>query len=180
MRKFLICLAVIVALTVFGTRAMAMPVSFGDNGVGLQAVLNNITMGPSPVDSSTDVLTDGLSDSMDSYWSFTGFNIMSISIVVDEVTQWASLNTFGVYDAANPMNRVPIFGGSASAGSASAGAAGGGVATTQLVRPLSRSTQTSNQVVRATRVLDVVNMIRLSFSFTYKGIYEQSLRLNVS
>jgi hypothetical protein len=74
-------------------------------------------MGPSPGDSSTDVLTDGLSDSMDSYWSFSGFNVSSISTVVIEITQWAGFNTFGVYDAANPMRMVQVFDGTATSAS---------------------------------------------------------------
>jgi hypothetical protein len=70
MRKFLICLAVIMALTMIGGRAFAVP--FGDGGVALQGVLDNITIGPNPGVSSVNVLTDALTDNMDSYWAIHG------------------------------------------------------------------------------------------------------------
>jgi hypothetical protein len=113
MKKFLIYLAVIMALTMIGGRATA--VSFGDGGVGLQTVFDNITLGPNPGVSSINVLTDEMPDSIDSYWSIHGSG-GSVSTVI-EVAQWAGTNTFGIYDAANPMKRVQILGGGATRGS---------------------------------------------------------------
>jgi hypothetical protein len=97
-----------------GGRASAVP--FGDGGAGLQAALDNITIGPNPGVSSTNVLTDALTDTMDSYWSIHGSG-GSVSTLIIEVAQWATTNTFGIYDAANSMNMVQIFSGGASTGS---------------------------------------------------------------
>lgn len=114
MRKFLICLSVIMALMMIGGRATAVP--FGDGGVGLQAALDNITLLPVSGVSSTNVLTDALTDAMDSYWSIHGSG-GSVSTLIIEVAQWASTNTFGIYDSANQMSMVQIFGGGATTGS---------------------------------------------------------------
>jgi hypothetical protein len=114
MRKFLICLAVIMALTMIGGRAMAVP--FGDGGVALQGVLDNITVAPNPGVSSTNVLTDALSDSTDSLWAIHGSG-GSVNTLIIELAQWANSNTFGIYDPTNSATRVQIFGGGAAAGS---------------------------------------------------------------
>ncbi|MGA1865293.1 MAG: PEP-CTERM sorting domain-containing protein [bacterium] len=114
MRKFFMCLAIIIALMMIGGRANAVP--FGDGGVGLQTALNNITLGPNPGVSSTNVLTDEVGDINDSYWSIHGSG-GSVSTLVIEVAQWASTNTFGIFDQLNPVNRVQIFGGGATSGS---------------------------------------------------------------
>jgi hypothetical protein len=114
MKKILIVMAIVLALTmIIGGRAMA--VLFGDGGAGLQAVLDNITIGPVPGSSSTNVLTDEISDNMDSSWALLSWG--SVSTVVIEVTAWAGTNTFGVYDAANHMKKVQIFDGVATTGS---------------------------------------------------------------
>ena len=116
MKKFIICLAVIMALSMIGGKVNA--VSFGDGGVELQTVLDNITLGPNPGISSINVLTDEIPDCVDSYWSIHGSG-GSVSTVVMELAQWAGTNSFGIYDHANPMNRVQIFSGGATSGSQS-------------------------------------------------------------
>lgn len=115
MRKFLWIL-MITALGVFLLAGNSMAVPFGDGGVGLQGVLDNITLGPNPGVSSTNVLTDALTDNMDSYWSIHGSG-GSVITVVAEVAQWAGSNLFWVYDAANPAKMVQIFDGMATTGS---------------------------------------------------------------
>ncbi|MGA1839689.1 MAG: PEP-CTERM sorting domain-containing protein [bacterium] len=107
MKKFLICTAMIMALIMTGGKATA--VLFGDGGVGLQTVLDNITLGPYPGISSTNVLTDALTDNMDSYWSIHTSLGSVISMIIEE-TIWAGTNTFGVYDADDPTKRIPIWG----------------------------------------------------------------------
>jgi hypothetical protein len=113
MRKILICMAVIMTLVMLGGRANAAV--FGDGGVALQGVLDNITIAPNPGVSSVNVLTDEATDSIDSHWSITGTG-GSISTIVIELAAWANYNLFGVYDAWNPANTVQIFGGAAGAG----------------------------------------------------------------
>ena len=81
-------------------------------------MLDNITLGPNPGVSSINVLTDEMSDGIDSYWSIHGSG-GSVSTVIIEVAQWAGANTFGIYDAANPMKMVQIFGGGETSGSQS-------------------------------------------------------------
>ncbi|MGA1842734.1 MAG: PEP-CTERM sorting domain-containing protein [bacterium] len=114
MRKFIICLAVIMTLIMIGGRASA--VTFGDGGIALQAVLDNITVGPNPGFSSTNVLTDALSDTMDSYWAIHGSG-GSVNTIVIELASWANSNLFGIYDATNPAKMVQVFDGAATAGS---------------------------------------------------------------
>ena len=107
MKKILIFMAVIMFLTMIGGRAYAVP--FGDGGVKLQGVLDNITNAPDPNNSSTNVLTDGLSDNMDSYWVEQTVTSMSVITLVTQSSSWAVGNTFGIYDAANPMKMVQVF-----------------------------------------------------------------------
>jgi hypothetical protein len=114
MRKFLICLAIIMAMMMTGGRASA--VLFGDGGTGLQTVLNDITMGPNPGASSTNVLTDALTDDMDSYWAIHGSG-GSVNTLIMEIAQWAGYNIFGIYDSFDPTKRVPVLGGIATTGS---------------------------------------------------------------
>jgi hypothetical protein len=96
--------------------APAMAATFGDGGASLQGALDNITVGPNPGVSSTNVLTDENPDWWDSYWSIHGSG-GSVSTVVIEIAQWAGTNTFGIFDAANPLQKVQIFDGAASTGS---------------------------------------------------------------
>jgi hypothetical protein len=95
--------------------AMANPY-FGDGGVSLQGALDGITKSPNPGDSSTNVLTDAMSDTWDSYWAIDGSG-GAVHTVVIEIAAWAPFTTFGVYDVASPMKMVQIFGGGATAGS---------------------------------------------------------------
>jgi hypothetical protein len=114
MRKFFICLAVIMALTMIGGRASAVP--FGDGGAALQGVLNSITIAPNPNVSSTNVLTDEIPDTLDSYWAIHGSG-GSVSTVIIELAAFANTNMFGIFDSSNPMKMVQIFGGAATTGS---------------------------------------------------------------
>lgn len=103
-----------VTIFVWGGAALALP--FGDGGVALQGVLNNITLGPNPGVSSVDVSQDEISDLYDSYWSIHGSG-GSVNTLVIELATWADSTTFGIYDRDNPAKMVQIFGGAATTGS---------------------------------------------------------------
>jgi len=95
------------------TPVLANPATFGsDGGVRLQNELNKITIAPTLGSSSVNVLTDDLSDSLDSYWSITGSNT-SVATLVFKVTEssYGDLGTFGVYDAADSSKKVELFDG---------------------------------------------------------------------
>ena len=95
----------------FASDVEATPM-FGDGGISLQGILDDITVGG---DSSVDVTTDALDDSLDSLWSITGVG-SSTSTIVIELAGNMNTNELGVYDAADPSNRVLLFGGAAGAG----------------------------------------------------------------
>jgi len=101
------------ALSLSTAPATAALAIFGDGGDELQGALNDITVGGV---SSVDVRTDALSESDDPYWGIdgSGGTVNTISI---EHAAWNYYNSFGIYDAANPANRVQIFDGSAYVGS---------------------------------------------------------------
>ncbi|MBN1359458.1 MAG: hypothetical protein JW993_02650 [Sedimentisphaerales bacterium] len=108
MKRFLF-MSLVCAITC--TPVLAAPAYFGDGGTNLQAVLDGITQGGP---SSIDVTTDALADPVDSYWSIGGSG-GSFATVVKQYT--VSAIPFGVYDAANPANKVQLFSGSEAAGS---------------------------------------------------------------
>ncbi|MGA1842479.1 MAG: DUF4114 domain-containing protein [bacterium] len=108
--KRLIIVLMLLALCPFLLTNNSMAVTFGDGGVALQAVLDSITVSP-PGGSSIDVTTREVPDYGDSYWSAgpTGLYLAMIF----EFSDLSEFNEFGIFDAANPSNRVPIFGGEA-------------------------------------------------------------------
>jgi len=59
------------------------------------------------------VLTDALSDTVDSYWKTQASGTAATTLIV-EIAQWAGFNSFGIYDAANSGNKVTIFTGVAA------------------------------------------------------------------
>ena len=113
-RKILV-LAVVAATLGLATNASA--VVFGDGGVALQGVFNQITLGPNPGVSSINVNTDQVG--FDEVWDITGTG-GSISSIIIELAGYAGTNTFGVYDPFSPGTRVQIFDGAASTGSQAA------------------------------------------------------------
>ena len=84
----------------------------GGTGAALQGVLDGITLRPNPGDSSVDVTTDIIPDSVDSTWSITGTG-GSIATMVIELAGFAANNTFGVY---NSGQYVELFAGANVAG----------------------------------------------------------------
>jgi hypothetical protein len=98
----------VVAAFLMAGSALAVP--FGDGGASLQQVFDDITVGPVAGDSSIDVVGDEMADPLDSYWSITGTG-GSIATIIIELAGFAGSNTFGVYDADNPLNYVEIFAG---------------------------------------------------------------------
>lgn len=90
-------------------------VLFDDGGAAVQSILDSITVSPNPNDSSVNAATDYLSDPNDSLWSITG-SAISGSTIVAELAGFAGTNVFGIYDAANPSNKVTLFSGADSVG----------------------------------------------------------------
>jgi len=117
MKKKLLLAICLASLCLNAAPAMADP--FGaDGGARLQSVLDNITKGPNPGDSSVDVTTDMLPDDKaagspyDSYWSITGTG-GSFATLVFKVTEsgYETLGDFGIYDYADPTKTVQLFEG---------------------------------------------------------------------
>ena len=96
--------------SIFFMASNASAILFGsDGGAELQGVLDNITVDS---DSSIDVTTDALADSIDSYWSITASG-GSIATMIIELAGYASGNTFGIYSG-DPY--VELFAGANEAG----------------------------------------------------------------
>ena len=110
--KKLILISILLGLV--ATPVLANPAVFGDGGVALQGVLNNITA-PYPGVSSVNVLTDDLADNIDSYWSITATGQTATTLII-ELAAFAGTNTFGIYDASNPLQKIQVFAGAAPAG----------------------------------------------------------------
>jgi hypothetical protein len=101
----------ILFLTVFIAASSSYALIYNNNFT-LQGVLDDITTAPVPGDSSVDVTTDYLNDSIDSYWSITGTG-GSLSTMIIEVATFAPNNIFGVYSG---DKYVPLFVGGNVAG----------------------------------------------------------------
>ena len=83
--------------------------------LSLQGLLNSITVpGPSSIDAS-DNDNDALPDSTDTLWSVAASGTASQTIFF-EIAGYANQNSFGIYDAADPTNRIEIFTGSDASG----------------------------------------------------------------
>lgn len=110
MKKFLLGLFTVCMplFLVFGY-ASATPISSSS----LQQILNNITVGPNPGVSSVNVNTDQLT--FDSYWMMTASG-GSLATFIIELADFASTNTFGLYDGTDSTKLVQVFSGSASTG----------------------------------------------------------------
>jgi hypothetical protein len=98
-------LGILAALTMVGA-------SWGTiiNGSSLQTVLDNITDDGS---SSVNVNTDQVSQ--DKYWALTASGTSAATMII-ELAGNAPSNTFGLYDLANPSNKVTLFAGAATDG----------------------------------------------------------------
>jgi len=107
-------------LSLFLSTTPAMAALFGDGtgtGAALDGVLDGITVAPSPTpgNSSVNVLTDEITEGLDKHWHTTGLG-STVSSMIVELAAFAPGNTFGVYDLADPTNKVEIFNGSDAAG----------------------------------------------------------------
>ncbi|MGE3666166.1 MAG: DUF4114 domain-containing protein [Steroidobacteraceae bacterium] len=120
----------------FGAAAQATPVnlSAGNGEKNLQQILDGITVDGS---SSVNVLTDQYAN--DSQWSLGGSG-GAFSQIVIELAGYAAINSFGIYDAADPTRFVEIFAGSAAAGGSSSRATFSIMADGQVVRNLFEET----------------------------------------
>ncbi len=105
-------LLVVCVAALFLSAAPAMAAMFGDGGAALDGVFDSITVAPSPTpgNSSVNVLTDEITEGLDKHWHITGSSASTNTMII-ELAGYAPVNIFGVYDIANPANRVPIFGG---------------------------------------------------------------------
>jgi hypothetical protein len=92
-----------------------LAVPFGDGGAALQGVFDSITVAPIAGSSSVNAATDEILDINDSYWSLTATG-GSVETIVIELAAWEGDNYFGVYDAADPTNKVQVFAGADVAG----------------------------------------------------------------
>ena len=123
--KRILLLALFASL--FLSAAPAMADMFGDGGVALDGVLDSITASPTPGNTSVNVLTDEIPEGLDKHWHTTASGA-SVNTMVMEMAGFAANNIFGVYDIANPANKVEIFSGANVAGNQtmlSVSAAGG-------------------------------------------------------
>ena len=93
--------------------AWATPINLSGGEENLQQVLDGITIGGN---SSVDVVNDQAVP--DELWSL-GASGGAFSQIVIEIAGYAPLNSFGVYDAADPTHRVQMFSGAQSAGARS-------------------------------------------------------------
>ncbi|HKP97250.1 MAG TPA: DUF4114 domain-containing protein [Fibrobacteria bacterium] len=80
------------------------------NGPSLQNILNGITNdGTSSVDVNADQIA------LDKYWQLTASGTSAATMII-EVAGFHSENVFGLYDVANPANKVILFNGAATGG----------------------------------------------------------------
>lgn len=114
-------LLVVFCLSLFLSAGPGMAAMFDGTltgGDALQGVLDGITVGGT---SSVNVYTDDLADNeaegtpYDSYWMLGGSG-GSISTIIVELADYAGTNTFGIFDKADPTNRVQLFAGTDSSG----------------------------------------------------------------
>jgi hypothetical protein len=110
MKKTILRFAAVVAAAMFSTASWA--VTFGDGGVGLTNVLNDIAVDG---DLGVDVVNDQIEDAGDSYWSI-GATGGSVSTIIIELAALAGTNELGIYDLSNPSNTVTLFDGAATSG----------------------------------------------------------------
>lgn len=101
-----------------GTAAQATVILAGSE-TPLQTVINNLYNCPTcaPVAQAPNVNTDQLTP--DQLWMIEASGIAGASLIV-EIAGNAGLNTFGIYDAANPANRIQLFAGAANQGDSAA------------------------------------------------------------
>lgn len=101
---------ILVALSaVLALNAAALAGPGGPPGAALQDVLDDITVGGA---SSVNVATDFIPDGSDDQWRVTATG-GSVATMIIEIADFASTNVFGIYDLANPANRLVIFNGAA-------------------------------------------------------------------
>ncbi len=81
----------------------------------LLQVLNSITTNPLGNSWVDDIYSDSLDDLDDSYWYGTAAG-GSVATMVIEISDYSGVNTFGLFDRANPANFVTVFDGASAAG----------------------------------------------------------------
>lgn len=120
---FTLCLIAAPAMAErYPTENVTFGTSIDNPPTSLQEILNNITVNPSTgtdplneFNSSVVTTRDAIREDYDSYWKITGNGTAAATFII-EIAGNASINTFGIYDAANPGRMVEVFSGNASAG----------------------------------------------------------------
>jgi Domain of unknown function (DUF4114) len=112
-RKALLIAAL--ALLCFAAAPAMAAMTYGDGGVALQGVLDDITISPVFGDSSADVVNDPIAEGYDDMWRVTGLGASAATMII-ELASFAGTNTLGVYDFHDTSKKVELFGGSAVGG----------------------------------------------------------------
>jgi hypothetical protein len=118
MKKYLMCLVLVIAVALVAKTAMAIPLLRPGGPVppnDLQDVLDSITVAPTPLSSSVNVTTDYIADLNDNNWSITGAG-GSVATIIIELAGAAPTNNFGIYDPTNIGALVQVFAGGNVAG----------------------------------------------------------------
>lgn len=90
--------------------ATATFINLSGSEANLQEILDDMTVGGS---SSVNVTTDQVP--FDEIWAVTASG-GSVATIITELAGYAGTNSFGVYDLANPGNKVELFAGSDGSG----------------------------------------------------------------
>ncbi|HZF17748.1 MAG TPA: DUF4114 domain-containing protein [Steroidobacteraceae bacterium] len=105
--------AVATALLAITAPAFSTPINMSSGEQNLQQILNGITVGGH---SSINVLTDQVAP--DELWAAAAGG-GSVSQIIIELAGNRDVNSFGIYDAANPGNQLQLFSGPSGSGSRS-------------------------------------------------------------
>ncbi len=149
---------ILVALgAVLALSAVTLADPGGPPGAALQDVLDDITVGgPSSVNVATDFIPEGGDDQ----WHITATG-GSVATMIIEIADFAGSNVFGIYDLADPTNRLVIFDGAAA--SALSNPAGAGAQATL--------TSLADGTFKVTTTHPGLGQVSSKFSSTWFGFY---------
>lgn len=109
------CLLSLVSL--FAPNAWAVCTFGSSPEPSLQSSFNSLFGSSSTLNAVSDCLADGTGSGRDGAWSTQGQTSATILL---ELAGFANQNRFGIYDIANPSNRLEVFDGLAGAGESAA------------------------------------------------------------
>jgi hypothetical protein len=112
--KRILCLTILLIFLCAGTSLATNINETGFDGTGknLQDVINGITSGGTSSVDAVGVVNDAIGG--DSYWVIDG-NQSAANLII-EIAGYRNINSFGIYDSANPGTKVTLFDGPDSAG----------------------------------------------------------------